>query len=100
MSSVTLKGVIFFGSAKDIAPAWGGPKRLGDRVLKHVVNTFEGHKGKVGDQEVSYNLRIFDPLENISNPIEELKQTANCELLITSYEFNLLWKNGVSNKFS
>ena len=63
MSSVTLRGVIFFGSAKDIAPAWGGPKRLGDRVLKHVVNTFEGHKGKVGDQEVSYSLKIFDPLE-------------------------------------
>ena len=63
MTAVTLKAVIFFGSAKDIVPAWGGPARLGDRVLKHVVSTINTHKGKVGDQEVLYNIKVYDPLE-------------------------------------
>ena len=63
MSAVTLKSVIFFGSAKDIVAPWGGPSRLGDRVLKYVVNTLTDHKGKVGDQEVSYDIKVYDPLE-------------------------------------
>lgn len=36
MSCITLKTVIFLGSARDISPPWGGDKRLGDRVLNHV----------------------------------------------------------------
>ena len=63
MNSIRLKAVIFLGSAKDINPPWGGPKRIGDRVLKYVVNTLQEHKGKVGDQEVSYDIKVFDPLE-------------------------------------
>ena len=63
MSTVKLKMVIFFGSAKDLTPPWGGPKRLGDRVLKHVLSTLADREGKVGDQEVSYEIKVYDPLE-------------------------------------
>ena len=63
MNSVNLKAVLFFGSAKDLAPPWGGPARLGDRILKFVLNTLTEHKGKVGDKEVSYSVKVYDPLE-------------------------------------
>ena len=32
----TLKTILFLGSTRNAAPPWGGPKRLGDRVLKYI----------------------------------------------------------------
>ena len=34
MSAITLKTVVFLGSARNVVPPWGGCARLGDRVLK------------------------------------------------------------------
>ena len=61
--TVNLKVVIFFGSARDITPFCGGNKRLGERVVRHVLSTLADHKGKVGNQKLSYDITLYDPLE-------------------------------------
>lgn len=57
-----LKTVIFYGSARDITPPWGGDTRLGDRVHKWVNNHLEGRIGKVGSERVKHEVTILDPL--------------------------------------
>lgn len=58
-----LKTVLFMGSARNVQPPWGGDPRLGDRVLKHVVSTLKGRKEKLGEETVSHDVTVFDPLE-------------------------------------
>lgn len=60
---VTLKTVVFMGSAKDVLPPWGGSKRLGDRVLTHVKSVLAARTEKCGPDTVKHEVTVFDPLE-------------------------------------
>mmetsp|Transcript_21215 Transcript_21215/g.42158 ORF Transcript_21215/g.42158 Transcript_21215/m.42158 type:complete len:221 (+) Transcript_21215:293-955(+) len=53
----SLRTVVFFGSARNVIPPWGGDKRLGDRVLKHVVGVLKGRTA------VKHEVTVFDPAE-------------------------------------
>mmetsp|Transcript_46849 Transcript_46849/g.146188 ORF Transcript_46849/g.146188 Transcript_46849/m.146188 type:complete len:215 (-) Transcript_46849:211-855(-) len=53
----TLKTVVFLGSARNVVPAWGGDRRLGDRVLGYVVNALRGRT------DVKHDVTVYDPLE-------------------------------------
>lgn len=59
----TLKTVVFFGSARDIYPPWGGPSRLGDRVLSYVLDFLSGRKVELGGEEITHDITVYDPLE-------------------------------------
>lgn len=61
--SRVLKTVVFMGSARDVVPPWGGEKRLGDRVLKHVLSTLKERKQTLGDETVTHEITVFDPIE-------------------------------------
>eukprot|EP00756_Hemistasia_phaeocysticola_P064065 Hpha_TRINITY_DN7511_c0_g1::TRINITY_DN7511_c0_g1_i1::g.19169::m.19169 len=58
--SRTLRTLIFMGSSRDSAPAWGGDKRLGDRILKYVTGQL---KERTGVEGVRHEVTVFDPLE-------------------------------------
>ena len=58
-----LKTVVFFGSARNIEPPWGGVKRLGDRVVKWVQKTLEARMAPLGDDTIQHDFTILDPLE-------------------------------------
>lgn len=62
-SVITLKTVIFLGSAKDISPPWGGPKRLGDRVLSYVTKHVQSRFEKSGPNSIKHEVTVLDPLE-------------------------------------
>jgi len=49
-----LKVVVFFGSAKDVTPPWGGDARLGDRVLIHVLD-------KLQSRAAFHSVTVYDP---------------------------------------
>ena len=51
-----LETVVFMGSARNEAPRWGGPARLGTRVLKYVVKS-------LAEREIGHNVHVVDPLE-------------------------------------
>ncbi len=65
MTNVTLKTVVFMGSAKTLIPPWGGDARLGDRVLKYVVNFLKKRQRKMGDGSTTINheVQVLDPVE-------------------------------------
>eukprot|EP01128_Nolandella_sp_AFSM9_P005050 TRINITY_DN238_c0_g1_i2.p1 TRINITY_DN238_c0_g1~~TRINITY_DN238_c0_g1_i2.p1 ORF type:complete len:229 (-),score=67.85 TRINITY_DN238_c0_g1_i2:86-733(-) len=52
----TMKTVVFVGSARNSAPFWGGPARLGTRVVKFVENALK-------TREVKHEITILDPVE-------------------------------------
>jgi hypothetical protein len=58
-----LNTVVFMGSSRDIVPQWGGDSRLGNRVLAYVKNALANRETKLGDETVSHNVTVFDPLE-------------------------------------
>ena len=62
MTSVTLKTVIFFGSARNVTPPWGGEKRLGDRLLSHVKSILSVRSTYINDVTVTHDVTCFDPL--------------------------------------
>lgn len=49
MATKTFKCILFVGSARNAAPPWGGPTRLGDRVLKFVQGRIEAWNADVGN---------------------------------------------------
>jgi chromate reductase len=51
-----LNTVVFMGSARNMAPGWGGPARLGTRVLKYVVETLAA-------REMNHDVFVVDPQE-------------------------------------
>jgi chromate reductase len=53
----TLRTVIFMGSARNQPPRWGGPARLGTRVLRYVVRSLEART------DVKHEVTVLDPLE-------------------------------------
>ncbi|GKY98835.1 hypothetical protein MPSEU_000839500 [Mayamaea pseudoterrestris] len=61
-STRVLKTVVFMGSAKNVAPPWGGDARLGDRVLSHVEATLEDRIGTLGADTIRHDVSIVDPL--------------------------------------
>ena len=63
MSNRVLKTVVFMGSAKNVAPPWGGPVRLCDGVTNWVVNTLKARTATVGSDTVTYEVTTFDPCE-------------------------------------
>lgn len=58
-----LQTVVFMGSAKSIAPPWGGDARLGDRVLKHVKTTLDLRTNQLGPDSIKHNVSVVDPIE-------------------------------------
>ena len=62
-TSRVLKTVVFMGSAKDIAPPWGGPSRLGDGVLNYVKSELAKRSKALGDEVVSHDVTVFDPID-------------------------------------
>lgn len=63
MSTVTLKTVVFFGSARDVVPPWGGDSRLGDRVMGWVKSTLASRNASLGSDSIAHDVSIIDPLE-------------------------------------
>ena len=61
MATRVLKTVVFQGSARDVAPPWGGDLRLGDRVLKHVLSVLKERKVQLGPETVTHEVTVFDP---------------------------------------
>ena len=58
----TLSTVIFLGSARNQAAMWGGDARLGDRVSNWVTGHLNSRASKVGDEDVSHEVTVFDPI--------------------------------------
>lgn len=63
MATKSLKTVVFMGSARNAVPPWGGDARLGDRVLKWVVNTLTERKGSLGADTIVHDLEVIDPVD-------------------------------------
>lgn len=64
-SSITLRTVIFLGSARNITPPWGGDARLGDRVsnwVKHTLST-RTNTSLGEDTKITHDFYIVDPKE-------------------------------------
>jgi len=57
-----LRTVVFLGSARNIVPAWGGDKRLGDRVFKYVLNALRTREEKQGGVVIKHEVTVYDPL--------------------------------------
>lgn len=51
------------GSAKNVVAPWGGPARLGNRVLQWVVKILGERLVPYGDFIISHSVTVFDPLE-------------------------------------
>ena len=62
MTTITLKTVVFLGSARNVTPHWGGDTRLGDRVFKWVEKTLAKRSAKLGDDDIKHDVSILDPL--------------------------------------
>jgi len=60
--ATTLKTVVFMGSARNVTPPWGGDARLGDRVLKWVVNALTTRQG-TDKIAVKHEFSVVDPNE-------------------------------------
>jgi len=107
-----LNTVVFMGSARNKPAKWGGPARLGTRVLRWVENT-------LGTREkVKHNVTVYDPVE-IKLPVmecpffyypedeapEQMKeidavlQAADCFVIVTC-EYNHSIPPGLSNLMS
>lgn len=63
MSTRVLKTVVFMGSAKDISPPWGGPARMGDRVLAWVKGELTRRSKAHGSETVTHDVKVLDPKE-------------------------------------
>lgn len=63
-STVTLRTVVFLGSARDCIPPWGGDARLGNRVLGYLKSVLADRSSVVGkDVTVKHEVTYYDPLE-------------------------------------
>jgi len=62
-TSITLKTVVFLGSARNVVPPWGGDARLGDRVLAWVKSSLASRKAKLGETNITHQIRVVDPIE-------------------------------------
>ena len=58
-----LKTVVFFGSARNVVPPWGGDARLGDRVISWVCSELASRSSNLGNDQISHDFYVVDPLE-------------------------------------
>mmetsp|Transcript_30636 Transcript_30636/g.64820 ORF Transcript_30636/g.64820 Transcript_30636/m.64820 type:complete len:219 (+) Transcript_30636:134-790(+) len=63
MTAITLKTVIFLGSARNVVPPWGGDARLGDRVTNWVKSTLSVRNEALGDDNITHQIHMVDPIE-------------------------------------
>ena len=63
MTTITLKTVVFFGSARNVTPPWGGDSRLGDRILAWTKATLAARSESLGADTVKHDVAVLDPLE-------------------------------------
>eukprot|EP00579_Thalassiosira_antarctica_P007043 CAMPEP_0201884884 /NCGR_PEP_ID=MMETSP0902-20130614/17605_1 /ASSEMBLY_ACC=CAM_ASM_000551 /TAXON_ID=420261 /ORGANISM="Thalassiosira antarctica, Strain CCMP982" /LENGTH=224 /DNA_ID=CAMNT_0048413899 /DNA_START=98 /DNA_END=772 /DNA_ORIENTATION=- len=63
MTAITLKTVIFLGSARNVVPPWGGDARLGDRVTNWVKSTLANRNEPLGEDLITHQIHIVDPIE-------------------------------------
>lgn len=67
MAAITLKTVVFFGSARNVVPPWGGDSRLGDRVLAWVKSALSRRSETIGGDgdasTITHQIHIVDPIE-------------------------------------
>lgn len=57
-----LNTVVFMGSARNVVAPWGGDSRMGDKVLRYVVNMLNSREEKLGDETVKHSVTVYDPL--------------------------------------
>jgi hypothetical protein len=62
MTAITLKTVIFIGSAQSVVPLWGGDACLGNRVTNWVESTLTDRNKPLG--------KDLTPTKYIANPIK------------------------------
>ena len=82
--ATSLKTVVFMGSARSIPAFWGGDKRLGDRVLNWVKATLKDRKGTLGDETISHDVTIVDPVD-VFKPDGALGSISAGELSTTTF---------------
>ncbi|CAJ1946460.1 unnamed protein product [Cylindrotheca closterium] len=82
--TTSLKTVVFMGSARSIPAFWGGDKRLGDRVLNWVKATLKDRKGTLGDETISHDVTIVDPVD-VFKPDGALGSISAGELSTTTF---------------
>ena len=52
------------GSARTVAPPWGGDKRVCDRVTRHVVSVLKARNNTLKDGTVvTHDVAVIDPIE-------------------------------------
>lgn len=111
----TLKTILFLGSTRNAAPPWGGPKRLGDRVLKYIQGQITEFNKERSD--VNFEVEVWDPVEmecfktvmgnptyfnkpdNVSDQLKECTEkiaNADCYLIVTP-EYNHSIPHGLTN---
>jgi len=64
--SITLKTVVFLGSARNVIPPWGGDARLGDRVVNWVKSALSLRSSQLGEDKITHDVYIIDPIEVFS----------------------------------
>ena len=115
LTTKKLKTILFLGSTRNASPPWGGPKRLGDRVLKYLMAKVDEFNNDRND--VNFEIEVWDPVEMdcfktvMGNPTyfnkpddvsEELKKctekvaAADCYLIVTP-EYNHSIPHGLTN---
>lgn len=85
----TLRTVVFMGSAKTVAPPWGGDARLGDRVLKYVEATLAARESRLGPDTVRHAVSIIDPVE-VFGPDGALSEISSAALSAPTFFFREL----------
>ena len=106
MTTKTLKTILFLGSTRNASPPWGGPKRLGDRVLAYIQREVEVFNKERTD--VNFEVEVCDPVkmecfksvmgnptyfnkaDDVSDQLKECTEkvaNADCYLIITP-EYN------------
>jgi len=72
------------GSARSIPAFWGGDKRLGDRVLNWVKATLKDRKGTLGDESITHDVTVVDPVD-VFKPDGALGSISAGELSTTTF---------------
>ena len=80
-TTTTLKTVVFLGSARNLAPPWGGDARLGDRVVEWVKSTLSTRASSLGDDVVKHEINVIDPIDVLG------RRDAPSDLLRVGLEF-------------
>lgn len=107
-----LNTVVFMGSAKTVVAPWGGPARLGTRVLEYVKKALNDRK------EVKHNVTVLDPIELklpvLEGPafyykaedcpqqladLDKIVAAADCYVIVTA-EYNHCIPPGLTNLMS